>query len=79
MTNEFRAQAMNPDLDRSGVMSHQVEFMLQDVAIHLKPAVDSYMVQRLNLGFSAIESDEMETAINQGAPIPTTNPEQFEV
>jgi len=77
LLDEFRAQGVVDNL--SDVRTFQTEFRVVDAAMNLRPAVDAFAVKRLNLGFAAIDSEEEQRALVNGAPIPHTEVETLEV
>ena len=79
MTDEFRASAPNVDLDTAGVRSHQVEFRIEDVALQLRPAIDSFMVKQTKLQFANVPSAKEQLALIEGATVPHTTVESFDV
>lgn len=77
LQDEFRA--VSPDLNLSDVRAFQAEFRIQDVALNLRPAVDTFAVTTLKMGFAAVPSAAEQRAIQNGEPIPRTSAEIMEV
>lgn len=77
LIEEFRA--VDPRLNLADVRTFEAEFRIEDAALDLKPARDLYAVQKMNLDFAAIASDEEAAARSAGAPIPATPTETIEV
>ena len=79
VTDEFCALAPNVSLGAGGVRTHQVEFQIRDVALHLREAIDSHMLQHVNLGFANVSSEKEQRALAQGAPVTHTTVEPVTV
>jgi hypothetical protein len=77
LVEEFRAEA--PDLKLADVRSYRAEFRVVDVALNLRPAVDTFGITALKLGFSAVTSEEEQAARLSDAPERTTEVETVEV
>jgi len=77
LTQEFRAEA--PDLKIADVRSYRAEFRLVDVALNLKPAVDTFGITAFKAGFSAVSSQADEAAKLANAPVKPTEAEVVEV
>jgi hypothetical protein len=77
LIDEFRAVA--PTLNLSDVRTFQAEFRIQDVALNLRPAVDTFAVRSLKMSFSNISSEEERRAITNGAPVRPSAAETIEV
>lgn len=74
--DEYRARDI--DLDDGDVASHTVEFLIQNVSIQLKPAVDTYAVSALKLKYANVDGRRRQQALSDGAPVPHTTFEEFE-
>jgi hypothetical protein len=71
--------AVSPETNLSDIRIFQAEFNIQDVALNLSAAVDTFAVQTLKMGFSAIQSEAEQKAIINNEPIPKTTQEVIEV
>lgn len=77
LQNEFTS--VSPETNLSDIRIFQAEFNIQDVALDLSPAVDTFAVQTLKMGFSAIQSEAEQKAIVNNEPIPRTTQKVIEV
>ncbi len=77
LQDEFTA--LQSETKLSNVRIFQGQFRIQDVALNLKAAEDVYAIQKLNLGFATIKSDEEQKAIINEEPIPKTTEEVIEI
>lgn len=79
LVDEFRS--VNPDigLESAGVRTHQCTFRIENVMIHLKPAVTSFGVKNANIKFANVISGDAVNAEESGAPVPHTEFETLTV
>jgi|GEM_PF-5157437 len=71
--------AVNPVENSSDLRINRVTFRVEDVAVQLSRARDTYGVLTTNLGYNRIDSLEEQEALAAEAPVPTTETEEFEV
>ncbi len=77
LIEEFRA--VDPRLNLADVRTFQAEFRIEDAALDLRAARDLYAVQKMNLDFAHVSSDDEAEARAAGAPIPHAPFETIEV
>lgn len=81
LLDEYRARALTAvDWDgyEADVSVSVIEFLIQNVGIQLKDAIDSTMVAALKMSYSNVPSGQRETALAAEAPIPRSTPETIE-
>ena len=70
--------AMSPGLEDGDVRSFQMDFRIEDVRAHLRPAEDRPSVQRLKMNWAQTSSEAEQDALLRGSPVPSTAPETYE-
>ena len=69
--NEF--EAVKPEKNMTDLMVFETEFRIEDVALDLREAIDSFAVQNINLNFKVANSEDKVAAEQENAPIPYTS------
>lgn len=77
LTDEFTA--VSPVDNDADLRIQRVTFRIEDVAVQLRRARDSYGVLATKLGFNRIDSVEEQEAVTAEAPVPTTETEEIEI
>lgn len=77
LIEELRAE--NVSLNLADVRTFHTTFLVEDVALELRAARDTYAVTRANLGFANVRTDNEQSALAADAPVPSTALETVEV
>lgn len=77
LVDEFRV--VNPTENAADLRVNRAVFRLEDVALELETAIDTYAVLGLNMGFAAQRAIDEKKSNADGSPVPHTALETIEV